>query len=93
MSKKRHHMKEKRLSTAAVMDDIFSTFRREYPTDPRLIVAGLVLLLIGGVLYVLANSFAWGGWIGAVVNVVDMPLLVSGIVLIFATMMGRIRGN
>ena len=93
MSKKRRHTKEKRLSTDAVMDDIFSTFHREYPTDPRLIVIGLVLLLMGGILYVLANRFAWGGWIGAVVNFVDMPLLVTGIVLIFATMMGRIRGD
>ncbi|WP_201384668.1 hypothetical protein [Ktedonobacter sp. SOSP1-52] len=50
MSKKRRrHTKEKQLSTA-MMSEPRSVFQREYPTDPRLIVAGLVLLLIGIVL-------------------------------------------
>lgn len=92
MSKKRVHTKEKRLATV-LRNDIRSALRREYPTDPRLIVIGLVLLLLGIILYALANTFVWSGWIEVLINRVDAVLLGSGIALILVTTIGRIQGN
>lgn len=92
MSKKRRSTKEKRLSTA-FRNEVRSALRREYPTDPRLIVIGLVLLVIGGILYFLANSFTLAGWVETLVNRAGVVLLGTGVALIIATMIGRIQSS
>lgn len=88
MSKKRHQKKEKPLSLAAI-DEIFSVFRKQYPKDPRLLVLGLVLLLLGIIFSFWTNNFTQGGWVVQV----DIFLLGSGIALTFATWVGLGQGN
>ncbi len=83
MSQKRHHRKEKSLTRAA-KGEILSVFRKKYPDDPRLLIIGLVLLLLGIILYIQTDNLTQGGWVAQL----SIALLATGIALTFATWVG-----
>ena len=63
--------------------------QKNLPTDARLLLAGGVLLVVGVVVMYLKPLVSWSGWMQDVVQDAVAALLVSGMTLIFITVVGR----